>query len=122
MENWESDKRVRPAFIQDEMASSIAGKRMCPVCGSVIAGRVDKIFCSDDCRVHYHNVRYRERHRIIDKDRYMLELCGNATFLLEKKSYALLKFIVILSGICKIISTFGAPILKGERKTEKSKD
>lgn len=122
MENSGSYKKVKSAYMQEETANCIAGKRKCPVCGSVIAGRVDKIFCSDDCRVHYHNVRYRKRHRVIDKDRYMLELCGNATFLLEKKSYTLLKFIVILSGICKIISTFGSPILKGERKTDKNRD
>lgn len=122
MQNFEPEKERRIAGIGEIMAGNTNGGRRCPVCGSVIAGRVDKIFCSDDCRVHYHNIRYRKRHRIIDKDRYMLELCGNATFLLEKKSYTLLKFIVILSGICKIISTFGAPMLKGERKIVKSKD
>lgn len=94
-------------------------KRECPVCGTAIAGRVDKIFCSDDCRVYYHNVRYRKRLRSIGKEKHMVQLCDNAAYLIEKKSYCLLKFIVFLSGICKILSTFGAPILKDDSKLSK---
>lgn len=91
------------------------GQRRCPVCGNAVAGRIDKVFCSDDCRCHYHNVRYRRKNAILQSNRDMLLLWNNATFLFEKKSCYLLKFIVILSGICKIISTFDTLKLKGKR-------
>lgn len=29
--------------------------RTCPVCGEPIVGRVDKKFCSDQCRAEFHN-------------------------------------------------------------------
>lgn len=30
-------------------------KRICPVCGDIITGRVDKKFCSDQCRTEFNN-------------------------------------------------------------------
>jgi predicted nucleic acid-binding Zn ribbon protein len=33
-------------------------KRLCPVCNEPILGRVDKKFCSDQCRNSFNNVRY----------------------------------------------------------------
>ncbi|WP_205503988.1 hypothetical protein [Rufibacter psychrotolerans] len=34
--------------------------RMCPQCGDVFRGRVDKRFCSDQCRACYNNASKRE--------------------------------------------------------------
>ena len=93
-------------------------KKECPVCGTVIVGRKDKVFCSDDCRSYYHNMRYRERNRILLGNGDMSRLWDNAAFLIDKKSFIFLKFIVFLSGICKIISIFGLSMLKGERNTD----
>jgi len=33
-------------------------KRLCPVCNDPILGRVDKKFCSDQCRNSFNNERY----------------------------------------------------------------
>jgi hypothetical protein len=33
-------------------------KRLCPVCGDEIIGRVDKKFCTDQCRNTFNNERY----------------------------------------------------------------
>lgn len=33
-------------------------KRLCPVCNDPILGRIDKKFCSDQCRNSYNNSRY----------------------------------------------------------------
>lgn len=33
-------------------------KRTCPVCGDAIIGRIDKKFCSDQCRNTFNNERY----------------------------------------------------------------
>jgi predicted nucleic acid-binding Zn ribbon protein len=33
-------------------------KRLCPVCNDTILGRVDKKFCSDQCRNSFNNERY----------------------------------------------------------------
>ena len=95
-------------------------EKRCPVCGTAVVGRIDKVFCCDDCRSYYHNARYRKRIGVLHRNKEMLQLWNNAAFLAEKKSHQLLKFIVILSGICKIISTFGTPKLKDERRLIKN--
>ena len=33
--------------------------KVCPVCGSRVTGRSDKVYCSDGCRVHAHNEKRR---------------------------------------------------------------
>ena len=90
-------------------------KRVCPVCGSAIVGRKDKVYCCNDCRSYHHNMRSREKEKRVRRNDDMAVLKDNALFLLEKKSLFLLKFIVLLSGICKIISIFGLLMLKGKR-------
>ena len=95
----------------------IVEKRVCPVCGSVIVGRKDKMYCCDDCRSFYHNLKYREKRKIIKSNGDLEILNENAAFLFEKKSLVLLKFIVFLSGICKIISIFGIFMFKNKRDT-----
>jgi predicted nucleic acid-binding Zn ribbon protein len=35
-------------------------KKVCPVCGSAIIGRIDKKFCSDQCRNEFNNNQNRE--------------------------------------------------------------
>ena len=98
-------------------------QRCCPVCGSNVVGRSDKVFCSDDCRTFFHNRKYRECHKVVAKlecnsefgDELML-IWANLLFLARVKSRLRLKFILFLSGFCKILSTFGAPMSnrKGE--------
>lgn len=46
--------------------------RKCRECDRVVFGRVDKIFCSDECRNAYNNARERERkHETIEIDRIL---------------------------------------------------
>ena len=92
-------------------------KRVCPVCGSAIIGRKDKVYCCNDCRSFYHNLKYREKKRFVGMNNDMVKLRENALFLIEKKSLILLKFIVFLSGICKIISIFDIFMFKNKRDT-----
>ncbi len=35
--------------------------RTCKECGEQIRGRSDKLFCSDQCRTHWHNIRNRDK-------------------------------------------------------------
>lgn len=39
--------------------------KTCPVCQTMVIGRSDKKFCSDDCRASYHNERNRVRNKKI---------------------------------------------------------
>lgn len=55
-------------------------KRICPECGDLIVGRVDKKFCSDQCRNTYNNHLnsdetnlVRNTNRIIKKNRRILK-------------------------------------------------
>jgi predicted nucleic acid-binding Zn ribbon protein len=38
-------------------------ERHCQQCGASFHGRIDKKFCSDECRADYHNGRRREREK-----------------------------------------------------------
>lgn len=42
-------------------------KRLCPVCKDEIIGRVDKKFCSDQCRNTYNNEKYSMNNTLIQK-------------------------------------------------------
>jgi predicted nucleic acid-binding Zn ribbon protein len=42
-------------------------KRLCPVCNDPIIGRIDKKFCSDQCRNSYNNRRYSAENILIQK-------------------------------------------------------
>lgn len=42
-------------------------KRLCPVCNDPIIGRVDKRFCSDQCRNTFNNKRYSSKGDLIQK-------------------------------------------------------
>jgi predicted nucleic acid-binding Zn ribbon protein len=35
-------------------------KRICPICGDLIHGRIDKKFCSDQCRTEFNNQNNRD--------------------------------------------------------------
>jgi predicted nucleic acid-binding Zn ribbon protein len=55
-------------------------KRTCPVCGEAIVGRIDKKFCSDQCRSEYNNSnnkyynnRIRRVNSVLRKNRRILE-------------------------------------------------
>ncbi|MBN1598874.1 MAG: DUF2116 family Zn-ribbon domain-containing protein [Bacteroidales bacterium] len=42
-------------------------KRICPVCGDTIFGRIDKKFCSDQCRTEFNNRNSKEYNNYIRK-------------------------------------------------------
>jgi len=42
-------------------------ERTCPVCGDRILGRIDKKFCSDQCRAEYNNCLNKESTSVIRK-------------------------------------------------------
>lgn len=52
-------------------------KKKCPYCGEEIKGRVDKKFCSSDCRIAYHNKSNK------DKNNFMRNV--NRTLRLNRK-------------------------------------
>ncbi len=54
-------------------------KRLCPVCNDPIIGRVDKKFCSDQCRNTFNNERYSSDNVLVQKVNRVL-----------KKNYSLL--------------------------------
>lgn len=55
-------------------------KRTCPVCGDPIIGRVDKKFCTDQCRNSFNNERYSSSNVLVQKVNRQL-----------KKNYSILK-------------------------------
>ena len=40
-------------------------KRVCPICGDAVTGRIDKKFCSDQCRTEYNNRYHKESNNYI---------------------------------------------------------
>ncbi|WP_289053532.1 DUF2116 family Zn-ribbon domain-containing protein [Carboxylicivirga marina] len=42
-------------------------KRLCPVCNDPIIGRIDKKFCSDQCRNSFNNRRYSSENLLVQK-------------------------------------------------------
>jgi predicted nucleic acid-binding Zn ribbon protein len=42
-------------------------KRFCPVCNEPILGRIDKKFCSDQCRNTFNNTRYSSANTYVQK-------------------------------------------------------
>ena len=78
--------------------------RKCPVCGEVVNGRSDKIFCSDECRIFYNNslgrtrrARNRKQLRTIRSNIMELER-ADAKFLLKILSW-ISKFFRVISSI-----------------------
>ncbi len=55
-------------------------KRICPVCKDPIVGRVDKRFCSDQCRNSFNNQRYSSDNILVQKINRQL-----------KKNYSILR-------------------------------
>jgi predicted nucleic acid-binding Zn ribbon protein len=47
-------------------------KKTCPVCGDEFSGRIDKKFCSDQCRNEFNNRRYQETNNYIRQINYAL--------------------------------------------------
>ena len=75
-------------------------ERFCRECGTPLAGRSDKLFCSDDCRTLFHNRRYDaarvptgEVNRILRYNRSLLErLCEPGVSSLRLSDERLLGF------------------------------
>lgn len=55
-------------------------KRLCPVCGDPIIGRIDKKYCSDQCRNSFNNLRYSSENSLVQRINRQL-----------KKNYNILK-------------------------------
>lgn len=89
---------------QELMAAEI--KRYCKVCGSVLAGRSDKIFCTCGCRTYFNNIKYREKKILYTKDENIQEIQASVRFLWEQKSLLSLKIVLRVAQLCKIIATF----------------
>ena len=86
--------------------------RLCPVCGTVILGRIDKKFCSNECRVYFNNAKNRERHKLLGEDKCLGLIYSNAMTLYEQKSWFLLKIVLWISILFKILSTFEVRFFK----------
>ena len=84
-----------------------SNKKMCPVCGGEIHGRTDKKFCSDDCRIYYNNIRYRNKNKSLSQDKDLATIYSTTLLLYEQNSRFLLKFLLSAANICKIFYTFG---------------
>ncbi len=97
-----------------------SGCRLCPVCGEEIHGRADKKFCSDDCRVHFNNERYRKRQQAMTQNRDLSAINSNAMLLCGQNAKFLLKFLLATSQLCKILYTFGGYISKKLSRYDKS--
>lgn len=62
------------------MTASKVAEKTCLHCGDTVKGRIDKKFCSDDCRVSWHNLQNRDVskfmtniNKILRKNRRILE-------------------------------------------------
>ena len=86
--------------------------RLCPVCGMIIRGRIDKKFCSSECRIYFNNAKNRERHKLLNEDKCLGLIYSNAIILYEQNSRILLKILLWISILCKILSTFGIRFFK----------
>ncbi len=80
--------------------------KRCPVCGSMVAGRSDKIYCSDGCRIHAHNEKRRATGKgyqksgipAIHKDLAAIAASGGAGYI---------KIMGLLTRLYKKMHTFG---------------
>jgi hypothetical protein len=63
------------------MKTATMKPRLCLDCNEELIGRIDQKFCSDQCRVNYHNVKAQKRNRIFRK--INLILAKNRTILKE---------------------------------------
>lgn len=70
----------------------------CAECGKTIQGRTDKKFCSDECRIAFHNKFYREKNKEVIRINKIL-----------KRNYSILKYISRnFEGKCTIKKLFEA--------------
>ena len=99
-------------WILNSLPMENINRKMCPVCGEVIRGRLDKKFCSDECRVYFNNAKYRNKHKSMAQSRDLATIYSTTLLLYEQNSRFLLKFLLSASKICKIFYTFGVYISK----------
>ncbi|MBR3303358.1 MAG: DUF2116 family Zn-ribbon domain-containing protein [Bacteroidales bacterium] len=65
-----AENRRVTELMQDEQAEQ--REKLCPVCGERVIGRIDKIFCSDECRTFYNNKKKRELRQKEDEQEVIL--------------------------------------------------
>jgi predicted nucleic acid-binding Zn ribbon protein len=85
---------------------NIQRERKCPVCGKIILGRSDKVFCSDDCRTDFYNAKMREKYRKCGNYKTLKTIEKNCRCLAGRNATFLLKIILSITVMCKIMTTF----------------
>lgn len=81
-------------------------RRVCPVCGEKITGRIDKKFCSDDCRSFYNNRLRRRAMTGSAACREVRAIRKSIRELAESDATFLLKIVSVVCRVCKILTTF----------------
>ena len=78
--------------------------KRCPSCGKEVVGRLDKKFCSDECRIFYNNAaRKRKRMR---NQRRVRSIVENTKELDKANAKFLLKMLERISKVFRLLSTF----------------
>ncbi|MGM9774974.1 MAG: DUF2116 family Zn-ribbon domain-containing protein [Candidatus Egerieousia sp.] len=80
--------------------------RTCPVCGGRITGRIDKKFCSDDCRSYYNNRLRRQTVKSMGNSNEVRNIRKSVLWLAKSNATFLLKIVSAVSGVCKILTKF----------------
>lgn len=89
------------------MEYNCSNQRHCKVCGEIITGRSDKMFCSYSCRVYYNNIEYRKRKLMYPGNQQVKKISTTLHIIQERNCLFLLKIVLFVAQVCKIISTFG---------------
>ena len=80
--------------------------RRCPVCNGNVIGRSDKIFCSDECRIHSYNLKMQEKRRSIKENVFISGIEKDLIFLDSSGCTGRIKIIALLAHLFKIMSKF----------------
>lgn len=81
-------------------------RRECPVCGKVITGRTDKIYCSVECRVYANN----EKRRVPRSDTLagiIASIDEDLAAMYNNGGRGFVKIILLVTRLCKIMHKFG---------------
>lgn len=79
----------------------------CPVCGRAVVGRIDKVYCSDDCRIYAGNYRNRERRNCLKQDKTVEAIGKDLALFSEAGAKPYIKIIAAVTQFCKIMYKFG---------------
>lgn len=79
----------------------------CPVCGKMVVGRSDKVYCSIDCRIYAGNFRNRERRISLKQDKVVEAIGRELAAFSEAGAQRYIKIIAAVTQFCKIMYKFG---------------